>query len=78
MGNPLNRLYEAVAWVIKQLYGGLSHLFGTNSGWTWALSIVILVVLMRLIMVPLFIKTGDVIRVDLQAMKYMDRVKTDR
>ncbi|MBI2686627.1 MAG: elongation factor P [Acidobacteria bacterium] len=30
------------------------------------------------IMVPLFVKTGDVIRVDLQAMKYMDRVKTDR
>ena len=30
------------------------------------------------IMVPLFIKTGDKIRVDLQAMKYMDRVKTDR
>jgi len=30
------------------------------------------------IMVPLFVKTGDVIRVDLQAMKYMDRVKIDR
>ena len=30
------------------------------------------------IMVPLFVKTGDVIRVDLHAMKYMDRVKTDR
>jgi elongation factor P len=30
------------------------------------------------IMVPLFIKTGDVVRVDLQTMKYMDRVKTDR
>ena len=30
------------------------------------------------IMVPLFIKSGDVIRVDLQAMKYMDRAKTDR
>ena len=30
------------------------------------------------IMVPLFVKTGDVIRVDLQAMKYMDRVKMDR
>jgi YidC/Oxa1 family membrane protein insertase len=56
VGNPLNRLYEAVAWVIKQIYGGLSHLFGTGSGWTWALSIVILVALMRLIMVPLFIK----------------------
>ena len=30
------------------------------------------------IMVPLFVKTGDVIRVDLHAMKYMDRVKMDR
>ena len=29
-------------------------------------------------MVPLFVKTGDVIRLDRQAMKYMDRVKTDR
>jgi YidC/Oxa1 family membrane protein insertase len=56
VGNPLNRLYEAVAWVIKHIYGGLSGVFGASSGWTWALSIVILVVLMRLIMVPLFIK----------------------
>ena len=56
MGNPLNPIYEAVAWVMKQIYGFLSPLLGTSSGWTWALSIVILVVLMRLIMVPLFIK----------------------
>src|ERR1700734_3695234 len=41
---------------MKQIYGFLSPLLGTSSGWTWALSIVILVVLMRLIMVPLFIK----------------------
>ncbi len=34
----------------------LSPLFGASSGWTWALTIIILVVLMRLIMVPLFIK----------------------
>jgi YidC/Oxa1 family membrane protein insertase len=52
----LNPVYEAVAWVLKQIYGGLSPVFGVSSGWTWALSIVILVVLMRLIMVPLFIK----------------------
>jgi len=52
----LNPIYEAVAWVLKQIYGGLSPVFGDSSGWTWALSIVILVVLMRLIMVPLFIK----------------------
>jgi YidC/Oxa1 family membrane protein insertase len=56
VGNPLNPIYEAVAWVLKQIYGDLSPVFGTSSGWTWALSIVILVVLMRLIMVPLFIK----------------------
>jgi len=56
VGNPLNPVYEAVAWVLKQIYGLLSPIFGIASGWTWALSIVILVVLMRLIMVPLFIK----------------------
>jgi YidC/Oxa1 family membrane protein insertase len=56
VGNPLNPLYDAVAWVVKQLYAGLSPIFGVQSGWTWALTIVLLVVLMRLIMVPLFIK----------------------
>jgi YidC/Oxa1 family membrane protein insertase len=52
----LNPLFDAVAWVIMQIHAGLSHLFGASSGLTWVLSIVILVVLMRLIMVPLFIK----------------------
>jgi len=52
----LNPVYEAVAWVLKQIYNGLSPVFGAASGWTWALSIIILVILMRLIMVPLFIK----------------------
>ncbi|MGH3279512.1 MAG: membrane protein insertase YidC, partial [Trebonia sp.] len=52
----LNPLFEAVAWVMMQIHGGLSHLFGPSSGVTWLLSIVILVVLMRLVMVPLFIK----------------------
>jgi YidC/Oxa1 family membrane protein insertase len=52
----LNPLYEAVAWVFKQIWTGLSTIFGASSGWTWALTIVFLVVLMRLIMVPLFIK----------------------
>jgi YidC/Oxa1 family membrane protein insertase len=52
----LNPLFDAVAWVMMQIHAGLSHLFGPASGLTWALSIIILVVLMRLIMVPLFIK----------------------
>jgi YidC/Oxa1 family membrane protein insertase len=56
VGNPLNPIYDAVAWVLKQIYGFLNPIFGASSGWTWALSIVILVVFMRLIMVPLFVK----------------------
>ena len=56
MGNPLNALYQAVGWVLTQIYNVLSPVFGPTSGWTWALTIVILVVAMRLIMVPLFIK----------------------
>jgi YidC/Oxa1 family membrane protein insertase len=52
----LNPLFEAVAWVMMQIVSVLSHPFGDSSGWTWGLSIVILVVLMRLVMVPLFIK----------------------
>jgi YidC/Oxa1 family membrane protein insertase len=56
VGNPLNPIYDAVAWVLKQIYYGLSPIFGATSGWTWALSIILLVVLMRLIMVPLFVK----------------------
>ena len=56
MGNPLNVLYGAVAWVVTRIYDVLSPLLGATSGWTWALTIIILVVAMRLIMVPLFIK----------------------
>jgi YidC/Oxa1 family membrane protein insertase len=52
----LNPLFEAVAWVMMRIHAGLAVPFGASSGLTWALSIVILVVLMRLIMVPLFIK----------------------
>jgi YidC/Oxa1 family membrane protein insertase len=52
----LNPLFEAVAWVITQIHAGLAVPFGASSGWAWGLSIVILVMLMRLIMVPLFVK----------------------
>src|ERR1700733_14250578 len=39
-----------------RLHAGLGAIFGDSSGAAWALSIVILVVLMRLLLVPLFIK----------------------
>jgi YidC/Oxa1 family membrane protein insertase len=52
----LNPLFEAVAWIITKIHAGLSVPFGADSGWAWGLSIVILVMLMRAIMVPLFVK----------------------
>jgi YidC/Oxa1 family membrane protein insertase len=54
--NPLTPLYNAVAWVIEQIHTGLSTFLSPASGLAWVLTIVILVVLMRLILVPLFIK----------------------
>jgi len=54
--NPLNPLYEAVAWVMEQIHTGVSTFLPPASGFAWVLTIVILVVLMRLILVPLFIK----------------------
>jgi YidC/Oxa1 family membrane protein insertase len=52
----LDPLYEAVAWVIMRLHALFGAIFGPSSGWAWALTIVFLVVIMRLILVPLFIK----------------------
>jgi YidC/Oxa1 family membrane protein insertase len=52
----LNPFYDAVAWVLTRLHGILAVPFGYNSGWSWALAIIVLVVLMRLILVPLFVK----------------------
>jgi YidC/Oxa1 family membrane protein insertase len=52
----LNPLFDAVAWVIMRIHAVLSVPFGASSGWAWGLSIVILVVLMRALMVPLFVK----------------------
>jgi YidC/Oxa1 family membrane protein insertase len=52
----LDPFYDAVAWVLMRLHAILAVPFGYNSGWSWALSIIVLVVLMRLILVPLFVK----------------------
>ena len=52
----LDPLFDAVAWVIMRIHAVLAVPFGASSGWAWGLSIVILVMLMRLAMVPLFVK----------------------
>ena len=56
MGFILNPLYNIVSGVIVFIHKLLSPIFGTNSGVTWSLSIMGLVVLIRIILIPLFVK----------------------
>ena len=52
----LNPLYNAVSWVLLFFHKGWSHVFDPASGAAWALSIVMLVVLIRICLIPLFVK----------------------
>jgi YidC/Oxa1 family membrane protein insertase len=52
----LDWLYTAVSWVMKQWHALFSTFLDPAGGITWALSIVFLVVTVRLILFPLFVK----------------------
>lgn len=45
-----------VSWVIVQFHKLYGAVFGPDTGWAWGLSIVSLVVLIRICLVPLFVK----------------------
>lgn len=45
-----------VSWVIVQFHKLYGAIFGPDTGWAWGLSIVSLVVLIRICLVPLFVK----------------------
>ena len=51
--DPLNNV---VAWVIMRIHAVLGAMFGPATGAAWGLSIVILVMFIRLLLVPLFVK----------------------
>ncbi len=52
----LNPLYNAVSWVLLAFHKMWSLVFAPASGAAWALSIVMLVVLIRICLIPLFVK----------------------
>jgi YidC/Oxa1 family membrane protein insertase len=53
----LNPLYDAVAWLIMRIHAVLVAMgLGPSTGLTWVLTIVVLVALMRLVLLPLFVK----------------------
>jgi YidC/Oxa1 family membrane protein insertase len=55
--NLLHPLEVVVAWIMVAFHTGLTAIgLPAGSGWTWALSIVGLVVVIRIILIPLFVK----------------------
>jgi YidC/Oxa1 family membrane protein insertase len=56
MGFILNPLYNIVSGIMIGFHKVLSPLFGFDSGVTWSLSIMGLVILIRTILIPLFVK----------------------
>jgi YidC/Oxa1 family membrane protein insertase len=56
MDSILSPLYFAVSFVIKAIHSLLSPIFGASSGVSWSLAIIGLVVLIRIILIPLFVK----------------------
>jgi len=56
MNTILNPLYIVVSWVIKTIHSLLSPIFGAASGVSWSVAIIGLVILIRIILIPLFVK----------------------
>ncbi|WP_410169504.1 membrane protein insertase YidC, partial [Actinacidiphila rubida] len=78
----LNPLYDAVSWIIVQFHSFYGLIFDKDSGWAWGLSIVSLVVLIRIALIPLFVKQIKSTR-NMQALQpkmkaIQERYKNDR
>jgi YidC/Oxa1 family membrane protein insertase len=49
-------LKDGVSWILVQFHGFFSIFLNADSGWTWAFSIVGLVITIRIVLIPLFVK----------------------
>lgn len=54
--NPLVWLENIVSWVLVFFHRLTSTVFNEDSGWAWGLAIVALVILIRILLIPLFVK----------------------
>ncbi|TXS55991.1 membrane protein insertase YidC [Streptomyces sp. t39] len=71
-----------VSWIIVQFHSLYGAIFGPDTGWAWGLSIVSLVVLIRICLIPLFVKQIKSTR-NMQALQpkmkaIQERYKSDR
>lgn len=78
----LSPLYTAVSWIIVQFHKLYSVPFPEDSGWAWGLSIVSLVIVIRIALIPLFVKQIKSTR-NMQALQpkmkaIQERYKSDK
>jgi YidC/Oxa1 family membrane protein insertase len=71
-----------VSWVIVQFHTLYGAIFGPDTGWAWGLSIVSLVILIRICLIPLFVKQIKSTR-NMQALQpkmkaIQERYKSDK
>ncbi|MDT0318174.1 membrane protein insertase YidC [Streptomyces millisiae] len=82
MNTILSPLYIAVSWIIVQFHRLYSLVFDEDSGWAWGLSIVSLVIVIRIALIPLFVKqiksTRNMQALQPQMKKIQERYKNDR
>jgi YidC/Oxa1 family membrane protein insertase len=71
-----------VSWVIVQFHTVYGAIFGPDTGWAWGLSIVSLVILIRICLIPLFVKqikaTRGMQTLQPEMKKIQERYKNDK
>lgn len=71
-----------VSWVIVQFHSLYGAIFGPDTGWAWGLSIVSLVILIRICLIPLFVKQIKATRamqtLQPEMKKIQERYKSDK
>ena len=71
-----------VSWVIVQFHKVYGAIFGDDTGWAWGLSIVSLVILIRICLIPLFLKQIKATRamqtLQPEMKKIQERYKSDK
>jgi YidC/Oxa1 family membrane protein insertase len=78
----LSFITTPVSWIIVQFHKLYGAMFGDDSGWAWGLSIVSLVILIRICLIPLFVKQIKATR-NMQALQprmkaIQERYKSDK
>ncbi|MFG2355030.1 membrane protein insertase YidC [Streptomyces sp. NPDC048521] len=71
-----------VSWVIVQFHAVYGAIFGPDTGWAWGLAIVSLVILIRICLIPLFVKQIKATRamqtLQPEMKKIQERYKNDK